>query len=277
MRLARFEVDGVAQVGLADAEGFVPVGNSWCELLETAVGHRSDLRPRGRTVPFEACRPLIPLDESCRGVFCIGLNYSEHATEVGDELGSSQVGRPPIFMKAASALLANRSDIVLDDRVSKQFDWEVELGVVIGRGGRHIPQERVADHIVGYTVVVDTTARDLQRDHGQWFIGKNVEASSPIGPWIVTSDEVGYPPAVELSLQINGVDKQRSTTDKMIWSISEFISMTSAVVELRPGDIFATGSPDGVGFRREPPEFLSPGDCITATIDRVGTLENRVR
>ena len=149
--------------------------------------------------------------------------------------------------------------------------------MVLGCGGRHIQADRANEHIAGYTVVNDVTARDLQRDHVQWFTGKNVAGSTPVGPWVVTADEVGFPPVLSVSLTVNGVEKQRASTDRMIWGIGEFIALVSERVELRPGDLFATGTPSGVGFSRNPPEFLIPGDIVCADVERIGTLRNVVK
>lgn len=277
MQLARFTVEDQDRVGFVDGDELVEVESDWLDLLARVVEQREASGCGVARWPRQSCELLAPLEPSARGVFCIGLNYREHADEVGDELGEVPVEQPPIFLKLPESMLAPNRPLVLDPDLSKEMDWEVELGVVIGKGGRRIAADRVAEHIAGYTIVVDTTARDLQRGHIQWFIGKNAHQSSPIGPYVVTTDEVGFPPALELSLRLNGVEKQRARTDEMIWSIAEFISVTSRAVELKPGDVFATGSPPGVGFTREPPEFLSPGDLLRAEIDKIGVLEHVVR
>lgn len=278
VQLTRFRVDGGDRVGYVDGAELVEVETSWSELLGLALENGAAVRAKssGRRWSHADCEVLKPLDEACRGVFCIGLNYREHTEEVGNELGETPTGRPPIFFKLVDSMVGPTEPIVADPAVSKQVDWEVELGVVIGKAGRHIPVERVHEHIVGYTIVVDTTSRDLQREHVQWFMGKNAHAASPIGPCVVTADAFGFPPALEMSLSVNGVEKQRARTDKMMWSIAEFVAMTSDVVVLQPGDVFATGSPPGVGFARRPPEFLAKGDVLRAEIDGIGVLEHAV-
>lgn len=276
MRLARFRAAGADRAGFVEEAELVEADAAWPELLRMALTDRAAIRAvaSGRRWAMNECELLVPVGDSTPGIFCIGFNYRAHAEEVGDELGDTRAGRPPIFFKLRDSLTPAGNAITLDPAFSKEMDWEVELGVVLGKGGRNIAPSEVADHIVGYTVVVDTTARDLQRDHGQWFIGKNASASSPVGPWITTVDELGFPPAIDLRLYINGVEKQYGSSDKMIWSIAEFISITSQGIELRVGDVFATGSPPGVGFTRQPPEFLSSGDLLRAEIDGVGVLEH---
>jgi 2-keto-4-pentenoate hydratase/2-oxohepta-3-ene-1,7-dioic acid hydratase in catechol pathway len=278
VHLARFRADGEERVGFADAGDLVEVAHSWIEVLGEALEAPSRIAAAatGARWPLADCELLPPLEATSRGVFCIGMNYQAHTAEVGSQLGAVPSGRPSIFLKLASSMLGPGKPLVLDPALSTEIDWEVELGVVLGRGGRRIPVERVGEHIAGYTIVVDTTARDLQREHVQWFIGKNAHQSSPIGPWVTTIDEIGFPPALGISLHVNGVEKQQARTDQMVWSIAQFIAITSESVELLPGDVFATGSPPGVGFTREPPEFLRSGDVLRADIERVGSLQHDV-
>lgn len=269
---------GMDRAGFADGADLVEVDASWPDLLRMSVDEPAAipaLAP-GRRWPQNDCQLLIPLDDSAPGIYCIGFNYRAHAEEVGDELSDTRVGRPPIFFKLRQSLAAPGQPIVLDPAFSKEMDWEVELGVVLGRRGRGIPAGKVAEHIAGYTVIVDTTARDLQRQHGQWFIGKNACCSSPIGPGVTTVDEIGFPPETGLRLYINGIEKQNASAQDMIWQIADFISITSQGIDLQAGDVFATGSPPGVGFTREPPEFLNSGDVLRAEIDGVGVLEHAV-
>jgi 2-keto-4-pentenoate hydratase/2-oxohepta-3-ene-1,7-dioic acid hydratase in catechol pathway len=278
VRLARFVAEDADRVGLVVDEDVIEVSCAWGALVNSSMqGSEAVLRQAtGRRWALSDCRLLAPLDPTSRGVFCIGMNYSDHVAEVGDDLGRTNSRRPPIFLKLAASMLGPDRPLVLDPAVSSEMDWEVELGVVIGVPGRHIAPDDVHRHVAGYTVVIDTTARDLQQSHVQWFMGKNAHQSSPIGPWVTTVDEIGFPPAVDVSLSVNQIDKQRATTDQMIWSIADFISITSSSVELQAGDVFATGSPPGVGFTRTPPEFLAPGDILQAEIKGVGSLSHVV-
>ncbi len=278
MRLARLAADGHIFVGLIDGNDAVELTTDWVSALAAQVPGGPGIRSleSGRRWPLANCEFLKPLDTQSRGIFCIGLNYWEHADEFSKKVGVGRANKPPIFLKLASSVLDPYKPIVINGNLSTEIDWEIELGVVLGRGGRFIPVDRVGSYVAGYTIIVDMTARDLQREHGQWFIGKNSHELSPMGPWVVTVDELGFPPVTTLSLSVNGVEKQRSSSELMIVSISDFISMTSESIELQPGDVFATGSPPGVGFTRNPPEFLTPGDVLEATIDGVGNLVHSV-
>lgn len=278
MRLARVAVGGREIVARIEGDRVIELASDWTSALAAVVPGGSGLAAleSGLHHDLGACEVLVPLEPHGRGPFCIGLNYRAHVDEVAGTLGEVREDRPPIFVKLAASMLAPTKPIVIDKAVSEEIDWEVELGVVLGRGGRHIAPQAVGDHVAGYTVIIDTTARDLQRAHGQWFIGKNGHASTPIGPWVVTTDELGFPPVTDLWLQVNGIEKQRSSTDRMIVGIADFIAMTSESVELRAGDVFATGSPPGVGFTRNPPEFLHSGDVLEAVVERVGRLKHAV-
>ncbi|MDQ2677769.1 MAG: fumarylacetoacetate hydrolase family protein [Actinomycetota bacterium] len=233
--------------------------------------------PTGRTSPVDPAMLAAPLPESCRGLLCTGINYLAHQEESAAEFSADVPTDPIFFFKTVSAVADPCAELPLGTGVSEQFDWEVELGVVIGTGGRDIAVEDAAEHIFGYTVVNDITARDLQKRHQQWLLGKNVDASTPVGPWIVTADEVAFPPAFPLSLEVNGETMQKSDTTLMIFGIAEQISILSRSMTLEPGDVISTGTPSGVGFTRTPPVFLAEGDVVEATVDGVGVLRNIVR
>lgn len=213
-----------------------------------------------------------------RNVFCVGRNYLEHARE-----GARALGRdlklptvPTFFTKAPSAIAAPNSTLHLS-AVSREYDYEAELAVVIGAECRDVSEAEASHVIFGYTALNDVTARDLQREHGQWFKGKSLDDSCPIGPWIVTPDEVGDADALELRLRRNGVEKQHSNTSKMIFSVARLVAELSKGMTLLPGDVIATGTPEGVGFARNPPEFLADGDILQVEIERIGILKNTVR
>jgi 2-keto-4-pentenoate hydratase/2-oxohepta-3-ene-1,7-dioic acid hydratase in catechol pathway len=219
---------------------------------------------------------LAPIPESSRGLFCTGINYVAHQAEAADYFAASVPEYPIIFFKTISSVTGPYDDLDLRSDISSEFDWEVELGVVIGTGGRDIPRESALDHVFGYTIVNDITARDVQRRHQQWHLGKNVDASTPVGPWIVTRDDAASPPSMTLTLTVNGVEKQSAHTSQMIFDIAEQIAAISRFTALRPGDILSTGTPAGVGFTRQPPEFLVPGDLVNTAIEGIGVLRNRV-
>ncbi len=271
MRIAKFDIDDETLIGLVEDDTVVELAGTLDALIAGGPATRT-----GRTWPLPDVTLRAPLGESCRGLICAGINYRAHQEESSAEFVASEPTDPIMFLKTVASAAAPASALRLDALVSESFDWEVELGVVIGTGGRHISEADAPDHIFGYTIVNDVTARDLQKRHQQWFLGKSVDASSPVGPWIVTADEVGWPVEAQLTLQINGVQKQNAHTKDMIFDVVEQIATVSNALALQPGDVIATGTPAGVGFVRQPPEFLQDGDLIEASIDGIGTLRNTV-
>jgi 2-keto-4-pentenoate hydratase/2-oxohepta-3-ene-1,7-dioic acid hydratase in catechol pathway len=226
--------------------------------------------------PLAGLRLLPPLDPPRGNVLAIGRNYARHAAE-GARVRGGEVEPPTVFTKAITTIAGPRADIAIDPAVSEQIDWEVELGVVIGRRGVNIPRERALEHVFGYTVVNDISARDIQRGWGgQFFKGKSLDGSCPSGPWVVTRDEVPDPQRLRLRLSVNGAVKQDATTADMIYPVDALVSWLSIGMTLLPGSLIATGTPEGVGFARQPPEFLRPGDVVEAEVEGIGTLGNRV-
>lgn len=272
MKLVRVRTPEETVTGRIDGDLVVEIAGSLDALVRGG-----DVVVTGRTFPLAGVELVAPVPERCRGLLCTGINYLAHQEESAAEFSAEVPDAPIFFLKTLSALTGPFSDLVLPTEVSSQFDWEVELGVVIGRGGRDIAVQDAADHIFGYTVVNDITARDLQKRHQQWLLGKNVDRSTPVGPWIVTADEFGFPPSLGLSLQVNGEQKQVSDTTLMIFDIATQISILSRSMALEPGDVISTGTPSGVGFTRTPAEFLGDGDVVEATVEGIGTLRNVVR
>jgi 2-keto-4-pentenoate hydratase/2-oxohepta-3-ene-1,7-dioic acid hydratase in catechol pathway len=238
-----------------------------------------EIAPEGTLLALEEVERLAPIPRPRKNVFCVGRNYAEHAAESMRAVGR-EVKLPPapnIFTKALTAVTGPNADIPYDPSVSTQLDWEVELGVVIGHGGRHIARKDALSYVFGYTVVNDLSARDIQNRPGmQWFLGKSLDGSCPMGPVIVTADEIPDPQALNLRLAVNGAVKQKDTTAHMLFDVAAIIAEISHILTLEPGDIIATGTPAGVGFARTPPEFLQPGDVMETTIEGIGTLRNRV-
>jgi len=214
-----------------------------------------------------------------KNVFCVGRNYMEHAKEgaraLGRELKLPEV--PTFFTKAPTAIADPDATLTFSAKLSEEYDWEAELAVVIGQRTRDCPEERALDAVFGYTALNDLTARNLQRAHGQWFKGKSLDESCPLGPWIVPISELGDGAGLGLSLCVNGIEKQHARTDGMIFPVRRLIAELSAGLTLEPGDVIATGTPEGVGFARTPPEFLHDGDVVEVSIDRIGTLRNTIR
>ncbi len=217
---------------------------------------------------------LAPLDPPRGNVIAIGRNYAKHAAETA---ATGEKPKPPtVFSKAITSITGPHDDIPIDPGVSEEIDWEVELGVVIGRAGVNITREDALKHVFGYTVINDVTARDIQSDWGgQYFKGKSLDSSCPSGPWVVTPDEVDDPQALSLRLSVNGTLKQDGTTSEMIHPVDSIISWVSVGMTLLPGMMIATGTPDGVGFARKPPEFIHIGDVVEAEVVGIGTLRNK--
>jgi 2-keto-4-pentenoate hydratase/2-oxohepta-3-ene-1,7-dioic acid hydratase in catechol pathway len=221
---------------------------------------------------------LAPIPDPVRNVYCVGRNYLDHVKEgfqaSGKALELPEV--PQYFTKATRAVNAPDGDVRLDPSVTRRFDYEVELAVILGRAGRDIPKARAFDHVFGYAVANDFTARDLQRRHQQWFKGKTLDTSFPFGPCIVDCEEIGDPSSLELSLTVNGEERQRARVNQMIFDLPTLIASLSAGLTLEAGDVISTGTPAGVGFAMDPPRYLQGGDIVVSTIDRIGSLRNRI-
>jgi 2-keto-4-pentenoate hydratase/2-oxohepta-3-ene-1,7-dioic acid hydratase in catechol pathway len=224
--------------------------------------------------PLEQANLLAPIARPARNVVCVGLNYKEHAAE--SRVTSGPPEYPVYFTKPPTTVIGPGAAIPWHGHVSTRVDWEAELVVVIGRQGRDIAEDQALDHVFGYTVGNDITARDLQAKHQQWYKGKGLDGYCPLGPWIVTRDELPDPQALRVSLRVNGATKQDATTADMIFPVVTLISVLSQGMTLEPGDLLMTGTPAGVGFARQPPEYLQPGDLVEAEIDAIGTLRNTV-
>jgi 2-keto-4-pentenoate hydratase/2-oxohepta-3-ene-1,7-dioic acid hydratase in catechol pathway len=219
---------------------------------------------------------LPPFDPPRGNVLAIGRNYQKHAEE-GARALNTEVGPPTIFTKAITTITGPYADIRIDPAVSTKIDWEVELGVVIGRRGANIKRSDALDHVFGYTVLNDVTARDIQNGWGgQWFKGKSLDGSCPVGPWVLTRDEVPDVQQLHLQLRINGDVKQDANSRDMIYPVDAIIEWLSVGMTLLPGMLIATGTPEGVGFARTPPEFLQPGDVMESEIEGIGVLRNSV-
>ena len=281
MRLLTYRYGTMSAVGrLVNNEVVpLPVGDMlelidhW-EQLEEICACGSD-----QSIPLQSVTLLAPIPTPRRNVFCLGWNYVEHTREsaqaTGRELKLPE--RPVFFTKLTTAVIGPEAPIPYDPRISEQWDWEVELAVIIGRRGKNIPAARAGEYVFGYTVVNDVSVRDVQRAHGgQFFKGKSLDGSCPMGPGIVTADEVPDPHHLALRSWVNGALKQDASTAQMFFKIPEIIAWLSLGMTLLPGDIIATGTPAGVGFARTPPEFLRPGDVVECEVESIGRLCNPV-
>lgn len=221
-------------------------------------------------------RLLAPIPDPPGNVICLGRNYAEHAEESARARGE-EVTRPTFFSKAITSIIGPYDDIPLDRSLTEQLDWEVELAVVIGTRTRNVSVDQAMQSVFGYMVVNDISARDLQFGYGgQFFYGKSLDGSCPIGPWIVTADEVPDPQNLAVRLRVDGVTKQDDSTRNMIFGVAECIATLSRGMTLLPGQIIATGTPVGVGFARTPPEYLQPGNVVEAEIEGIGMVRNTV-
>ncbi|AUA16494.1 FAA hydrolase family protein [Streptomyces sp. SID8361] len=241
------------------------------EQVEAAVRRAAAELPHARVGDMSDLRLGPPIDDPGK-VLCIGLNYQDHVAETGRALPA----HPDVFAKFASTLIGPRDEIRCS-YVTDSLDFEGELAVVIGREGRDVEPSAALDLAAGLMVLNDITARDLQYRGTQWLAGKAVDGSTPCGPAVVTLDEVGDPQNLELATWVNGVRVQGSNTKHMIFSVAELISYVSRFLTLSPGDIISTGTPEGIGSKRNPPLWLKPGDTVDVEIERVGRLRNVVR
>jgi len=221
---------------------------------------------------------LPPISRPKQNIICMGLNYEDHIKE-SEKVFLKDIKRPKhpiIFTKSTLSINSPYGDIEIRDEVSNELDWESELAIIIGKPGIRINKRDAYEHIFGYTVLNDISARDLQRNHKQFFLGKSLPGACPIGPCIVTKDEIENPHDLAISCKVNGKIKQESNTRYQIFDIPTQIESISRSTYLMPGDIIATGTPSGVGFARTPPEFLKDGDLVECEIEKIGKIINRV-
>lgn len=233
--------------------------------------------PIEAVLPLANVRLLAPIPIPRKNIFGIGLNYVEHVAESSHSLDTSKdlPKQPVVFSKPPTTVIGPGDAIQHDAAITQQLDWEVELAVIIGLATRRVSVERALDHVFGYSVMIDISARDCRRA-GQWIVSKGQDTYAPFGPCIVTADEIVEPQRLDLWLKVNGVEKQRSNTRHMLFKIPDLIADLSSVMTLEPGDIIATGTPDGVGAGRTPQEWLWPGDIVEAGVEGIGSLRHPV-
>lgn len=232
---------------------------------------RAAVQSAKATLPLNEVQ-LLPVVPNPGKIFCIGLNYGEHVRETGKQVTE----KPVIFLRVADSQLAHGEDIVRP-RVSERLDYEGEIAIVIGQGGRHIAEADAWQHIAGYSCYNDGSVRDWQLHTSQWAPGKNFWRTGGFGPWLVTADEIAPDQQMTLVTRLNGQEMQRATTDMMIHSIPRQIAYISAFIPLEPGDVIVTGTPGGVGNKRTPPVFMKPGDVVEIEVDAIGVLRNGIR
>ncbi len=280
MRLISFAVNGTSSAGIQknggilpltdlgykDALAFITAGNSALVEAERVV---KGLSPRD-LVPISSVRLLAPIPRPPK-IFCVGLNYRDHAVESKMAIPSV----PTVFMKLSSAVIGPGAPIKLP-AITQQPDYEAEFAVVIGKGGERIARQRWQEHVFGYTILNDVSARDIQLATSQWSLGKSLNTFAPLGPHIITRDEISDPGSLDIRLSINGETLQHSNTRELIFGVPELIKYISSLVPLEPGDIISTGTPAGVGLGRTPQRWLRAGDDVVIEIEGIGTLRNPV-
>jgi len=298
LRLVTFRTPGTApRIGIvtgqgkvidlsaaADAQG-VALGFDPKNMLSLiAAGPQGLAKARscaGHTAAMDlhAVQLLAPIPVPARNIYAVGWNYLEHFGEslTAKASGQKLPAHPVFFTKATHTVNGPFDPIPFNPAVSTKIDWEGELAVIIGKRGSNISEANAMDHVFGYAVINDTTARDIQVDHGgQWFKGKSLDGHGPIGPWIVAASDIDYN-NLNLSTRVNGVVKQSINTKQMYFKVPRIIAELSLGMTLEPGDIIATGTPSGIGAARNPPEFLKPGDIMETEIDRIGTIRNEIK
>lgn len=221
---------------------------------------------------------LAPIEKPRKNIIGIGLNYTEHVAESARTLDTTGKlpTKPIIFSKPPTSVTATNTEIIKNTKLTSQLDWECELAVIISKKGKYVPKYEALDYVFGYTIINDISARDCRRE-GQWIVSKGQDTFAPMGPVIVTKDEIENPHNLNLSLKVNGVEKQNSNTKLMLFNINDLIEDLSTVFTLEAGDIIATGTPAGVGAGRDPQEWMYDGDVVEATVEGIGTIINTVK
>ncbi|MGY1640164.1 fumarylacetoacetate hydrolase family protein [Geodermatophilus sp. SYSU D00703] len=293
MKLVTFSTGTDQRVGMVDADRGVvhdvspllPAGIGVLQLIERWAELGPQLEQQAAAQPeqpLDGVRLLAPIPTPRRNIFAVGKNYREHVVEFGrsgydtPDRSEALPEEPIVFSKATTSVTGPFDDIDPHHGVTSELDYEAELGVIIGRGGRGITREQAFDHVWGYTIIDDFTARDLQREHKQWLLGKSLDTHCPMGPYAVTADEVPDVTALVVESSVNGEQRQSASVKDLIFDIPELIATISAGITLLPGDIIATGTPAGVGIGFDPPKFMTSGDVIEVSITGLGAQRNRV-
>jgi len=285
MKLAVFDDKGVRGVGQVDAAAgtVTPYDIAPAEVAEAGVtaliDHQSPAA--AEAIPLTAVTLLAPVPRPRRNIFCVGKNYHAHAQEFAQSGFDSSAAKgavpdaPIVFSKLPETVIGTGAPIRIDPSVTTAVDYEAELAVIIGQAGRNIPISQALDHVWGYTIVNDVTARDLQGKHSQWLIGKSQDSFCPMGPWAVTADSIDLSDT-PVQCWVNGDLRQDSNTGLLIFDVPTIIAAISNGITLNPGDVIATGTPAGVGIGFKPPRYLAPGDRVRVEIGGIGVLENPV-
>lgn len=284
MKLITYRLRGAEHVGIQTADGTAVAPLPYPDmntLIETAsLEELRSVAAAAETIPMEEVELLAPIPRPRQDVICLGMNYLDHAREAAQyDAGAFEKEKPVAvyFSKRVTEAVAPEGFIESHTDLVERLDYESELAVILGKTARNIRGEDAGDYIFGYTILNDVSARDVQTGHKQWYFGKSLDGFTPIGPCIVTADEIAYPPALDISAAVNGETRQHSNTALFITSIGQALEELSRGMTLLPGTILSTGTPAGVGMGFDPPKFLKPGDVVECTVQGIGTLRNTVR
>ncbi|NHM31704.1 fumarylacetoacetate hydrolase family protein [Neobacillus terrae] len=296
MKFVTAEIKGITTVGVLDSTGenvlplnaaeqcrsgekifpdtlleCIQMGDSFLEKVNSLIDWED---VNSFYIPMSDVRLLAPIPRPAKNIFCVGKNYADHAIELGSAADIPE--HVMVFTKAPTTVTGPDTEVQNHSGITNQLDYEGELAVVIGKEGQGISRENALEYVFGYTIINDITARDLQERHKQYFIGKSLDTSCPMGPWLVHKNELENPGNLKIQTRVNGEIRQESSTNKFIFPIEEIISVLSKGMTLEPGDIIATGTPAGVGKGFKPPKYLSGGDVIEITVEGVGILRNTI-
>ncbi|MCC5999833.1 MAG: fumarylacetoacetate hydrolase family protein [Pararhodobacter sp.] len=294
----RPSVEGAARLGVLDGDlvvdvaalgatygedfpdsmlGLIDAGRPGLDALRAAVEECEGQFPAGCATALANVQLLAPIPRPRKNIFGIGLNYLDHVTESAKALDTAPdlPREPVVFSKPPTTVIGPDDPIRHDGDMTRQLDWEVELAAIIGTRAARVSRESALAHVFGYSVMIDVSARDNRRA-GQWIFSKGMDSYAPFGPCVVTADEIPDPQVLDLWLTVNGVEKQRSNTAKMLFKVDELIADISRGITLEPGDIIATGTPEGVGAGRDPQEWMWPGDVVVAGVQGIGILRHPV-
>lgn len=277
MKLITYRRQGAEVVGILDGDQVRPLPVADMTAL---IEHGTPPASATPALALSEVELLAPIPRPRQDVVCLGINYKAHADEAvryNSEAFSKDKPIPIYFSKRVNEAVAPGGYIDSHPDLVERLDYEAELAVIIGKPAKNVRAEDAADYIFGYTVVNDVSARELQTAHKQWYFGKSLDDFTPMGPWIVTADEIAFPPALAIRSYVNGQLRQDSRTDLLITGIADIIAQLSSGMTLLPGAIIATGTPAGVGMGFDPPKFLRPGDVVDCEIEGIGTLRSTVR
>ena len=288
MKLVTYRRNGAEAVGVLTRDGTAilplpaPDMNTLIETMSlTQVRAAAEAAEQaGPAIPLAEAELLAPIPRPRQDIVCLGMNYKAHLEEAANYNAEAFAKEKPVavyFSKRVSQAVAPDGFIESHIDIVERLDYEVELGVILGKTAKNVKPGEAGDYIFGYTVLNDVSARDVQTGHKQWYFGKGMDGFTPMGPWIVTADEIAFPPALRITSTVNGELRQDSNTALFINTISDVLEELTAGMTLLPATIIATGTPAGVGMGFDPPKFLKPGDVVECSIEGIGTIRNQVR